>query len=145
VHFTRDETVVAGVARGPSYPVAPPMVWSPSSSTPAFPAWPVAAGGDTLATAVTDLLAATEPDPGVIRAGIEERLSVHLPRRVDARVLLIGAGSVGSNAAEMLVRSGVREFTIVDFDVVEPANLSRTVYDSAALGRAPRPMRWPSG
>lgn len=135
VHFTLDEKVVGGAAFGPSYPVAPPMIWSAASSTPVFPAWPLSATGADLAVAVTDLLAPAAPDAAAIRAGIEARLQVHLPNHVDAHVLLIGAGSVGSNAAEMLVRSGVRRITIVDFDIVEPANLSRTVYDAAAMGQ----------
>lgn len=135
VHFTLDEKVVAGAAFGPSYPVAPPMIWSAASSTPVFPAWPLSATGADLAVAVEDLLGVEAPDPAAIRAGIEARLQVHLPNRVDAHALLVGAGSVGSNAAEMLVRSGVRRLTIVDFDTVEPANLSRTVYDAAAMGR----------
>jgi threonine dehydrogenase-like Zn-dependent dehydrogenase len=138
VHFTLVDEVVAGVAFGPSYPITPPMVWSAASSTPAFPEWPLAAAGEDLAAAVGGLLdrdRAASVDAGEIRAGIEARLAVHLPSRVGARVLLVGAGSVGSNAAEMLVRSGVRDLTIVDFDVVEPANLSRTVYDASALRR----------
>lgn len=135
VHFTLDGKVVAGAAFGPSYPVAPPMVWSPATSTPIFPAWPLTATGTDLASAVTDLLDAKPSDREAIRAGIEARLQVHLPNRIDAHVMLLGAGSVGSNAAEMLVRSGVRKITVVDFDTVEPANLSRTVYDAAAMGR----------
>lgn len=139
VHLTLDEKVVAGIAFGPSYPAAPPTVWSAASSTPTFPAWSLAAAGPDLSAAVTDVLDGgsarhSAPDAALIRAGIEARLQVHLPNRIGAHVLLVGAGSVGSNAAEMLVRSGVRKLTVVDFDTVETANLSRTAYDGGAVG-----------
>lgn len=47
------------------------------------------------------------------------------------RVLLVGAGSVGSFLAEMLVRSGVEHVTVFDPDVVSETNLCRTVYEAA--------------
>lgn len=136
--FTVDGRTVAGVALGPSYPSAPPMVWAGDSASPAFRAWRSNAAGSDLLRAVNDVLHEhdTRPalDASVVRAGIQERLAVHLPNRIDAHVLLVGAGSVGSNAAEMLVRSGVRRLTVVDYDTVEPANLSRTVYAGDDLG-----------
>ena len=42
-----------------------------------------------------------------------------------ARVILFGVGGVGSWCAEGLVRSGVENLTIVDFDQVAPSNVSR--------------------
>jgi hypothetical protein len=55
---------------------------------------------------------------------------------VDApHVFLLGAGSVGSVLAEILVRSGVSRLTVCDPDVVDPANLSRTVYEIQDVGR----------
>ncbi len=55
--------------------------------------------------------------------------------RVDrARVLVIGAGSLGSGVSALLVRSGVRSLRLVDNDVVEEANLSRTTYLARDLG-----------
>ena len=53
----------------------------------------------------------------------------------DRHVLLIGAGSVGSVVAEQLVRAGVPRLTIVDPDVVEAVNLSRTSYRHKDIGR----------
>lgn len=67
--------------------------------------------------------------------GLEDRLAHHLPEGVAGRYLVLGAGSVGSQAAEMLVRSGVKRLTVVDFDEVETANLSRTVYTSLDVGQ----------
>jgi molybdopterin/thiamine biosynthesis adenylyltransferase len=54
------------------------------------------------------------------------------------RVLVAGAGSVGSRIAEDLVRSGVGAFTVIDPDTVDPANLARTVYTAADIGM-PKP------
>ena len=43
----------------------------------------------------------------------------------DARVVIIGAGALGSASAEMLARAGVGTLTIVDRDYVEWSNLQR--------------------
>lgn len=43
----------------------------------------------------------------------------------EKRVLIIGAGALGSAGAEMLVRSGVGAVTIIDRDYVEYSNLQR--------------------
>ena len=43
----------------------------------------------------------------------------------DARVIIFGAGGVGSWCAEGLVRSGVEHLTIVDPDRVNPTNVNR--------------------
>ena len=69
-----------------------------------------------------------------LRHGLEARTLHHLPRRGPWRVAVLGAGSVGSVLTEALVRSGIRNLTIVDPDTVEPANLSRTVYSVDDIG-----------
>lgn len=51
------------------------------------------------------------------------------------RVLIIGVGSVGSYISEQLIRSGVGQLTIIDPDLVEYANLSRTVYTLQDVNR----------
>jgi len=82
---------------------------------------------------------------GLARAAAGQRI----PRAADrawpltgslasARVLVAGAGSVGSRIAEDLVRSGVGSLAIIDPDPVEAANLSRTVYAAADIG-IPKP------
>lgn len=43
----------------------------------------------------------------------------------ESRVLMIGAGALGTASAEMLVRAGVGSLTIVDRDYVEWSNLQR--------------------
>lgn len=62
------------------------------------------------------------------QAAVRERLA-------EARVGIVGAGGLGSNAALMLVRAGVRALTLADFDVVETSNLNRQMYFPDQLGR----------
>lgn len=58
-----------------------------------------------------------------------------LDRLRAARVGLAGAGGLGSNAALMLVRSGLENLLLVDDDVVEPSNLNRQQYWPRHVGR----------
>jgi len=52
-----------------------------------------------------------------------------------ARVLVIGAGGLGSPSALYLAASGVGTIGVIDFDKVEVSNLQRQViYDSASVG-----------
>lgn len=54
---------------------------------------------------------------------------------IDARLLLIGAGGLGSPAAIVLARTGVRAMTIVDDDIVSEENLHRqTLYTNEHVG-----------
>jgi sulfur-carrier protein adenylyltransferase/sulfurtransferase len=56
-------------------------------------------------------------------------------RLLEARVLLIGAGGLGSPAALYLAAAGVGRLGIVDDDVVDETNLQRQVlHSTAALG-----------
>lgn len=44
-----------------------------------------------------------------------------------ANIILLGCGGVGGYTAEMLVRSGVTNLTIVDFDIVDVTNINRQI------------------
>jgi sulfur carrier protein ThiS adenylyltransferase len=48
---------------------------------------------------------------------------------------IVGLGGLGSNAAMMLVRSGVGRLVLADFDRVEGGNLNRQLYFGDQLGR----------
>jgi sulfur carrier protein ThiS adenylyltransferase len=58
-----------------------------------------------------------------------------LHRILSVKIGIAGAGGIGSNCAMMLVRSGFSNFTIVDFDRVEPSNLNRQMYTPVHIGR----------
>ena len=47
------------------------------------------------------------------------------PELANKRVLIIGAGSLGSTVAEILVRGGLRHLTVCDGDLLEHGNLAR--------------------
>lgn len=54
----------------------------------------------------------------------------------ESRVAVIGIGGVGGYAVEMLVRSGVRDITVVDGDKVDVSNLNRQIIAlSSNVGR----------
>lgn len=50
------------------------------------------------------------------------------------KMLLVGAGCVGASVAEILVRSGVYNLTVVDSDIFEVGNLSRHVLNIGNIG-----------
>lgn len=50
------------------------------------------------------------------------------------KIFIAGCGGLGSNVAHMLVRSGFRKITILDFDVVEDSNLNRQLYFPDQIG-----------
>lgn len=57
------------------------------------------------------------------------------PDKDDARVHIIGCGSVGSTVAENLARMGVSKMTLWDFDVVEPHNIVNQMFRQQDIGR----------
>lgn len=56
------------------------------------------------------------------------------PEATAKQVSIVGAGSLGSKVAESLVRSGVSRLTLVDGDILLPANLERHALDWRAVG-----------
>ncbi len=50
------------------------------------------------------------------------------------KVFVAGAGGLGSNVCVMLVRAGVGDITVVDFDCVEASNLNRQQYFKDQIG-----------
>ncbi|MDD9938652.1 MAG: HesA/MoeB/ThiF family protein [Myxococcales bacterium] len=59
----------------------------------------------------------------------------------DSRVLLVGAGGLGSAAGQVLARAGVGHLTVADDDVVDLSNLQRqTLYREADAGQPKAPL-----
>lgn len=59
-----------------------------------------------------------------------------LRARLDvARVAIVGCGGLGSNVAAMLLRSGIRNLTLIDFDIVAEDNLNRQMFFRDQIGR----------
>lgn len=56
-----------------------------------------------------------------------------MKRLMDSHVMVIGLGGVGSWAAESIVRSGVGEVTLIDFDEICVTNANRQLHALAGL------------
>ncbi len=71
-----------------------------------------------------------------VAAGLRARLDGIVPPSIrGARVSVFGLGSGGSQMVEVLVRSGVEHFALVDSDRVSVENLSRSTYVFDDIGR----------
>lgn len=129
------------------YPTSGPMIAS-STGVTTIADWDARSSGSLIGQALVDEFDVELGDKNPIKAAnledaiegydrdqLEARLRFHLPAGVEEKFLVIGAGSLGSNMASMLVRSGVRRLVLVDFDEVELANLSRTTFTFADVGR----------
>lgn len=62
--------------------------------------------------------------------------SVQLEKLSQIKIGIAGAGGLGSNCASHLVRSGVKRFKIVDFDVVSASNLNRQFFFERQIGES---------
>jgi sulfur-carrier protein adenylyltransferase/sulfurtransferase len=88
-----------------------------------------------------DIIPFHSPDP----ESVYTRKWVVLPEQAGLRsgrqdaafgktVAVVGLGSVGSKVAEILLRSGVHNFVLIDGDVLLPANLERHILDWRDVG-----------
>ncbi len=57
------------------------------------------------------------------------------PEKDDARIHIVGCGSVGSTVAENLARCGVTKMTLWDFDKVEPHNIANQMFRQQDVGK----------
>lgn len=57
------------------------------------------------------------------------------PTKVGSRCHIIGCGSVGSTVAENLVRLGVTNITLYDFDTVAEHNIANQMFFSSDIGK----------
>lgn len=100
---------------------------------PALTADPVTAG----VAGWTPIYTGSDPAEAIqqVQEGLFARSVGLLSQVLQAKTLTaVGLGSVGSYAAEQIVRSGIGRVILVDGETVEAANLSRTVYTAADLG-----------
>lgn len=121
---------------GADFPTTAPIVLPEHGDGPLALGWDLSVPAvERLAAAVLTLRrggARREPGNGApLFARTEGILS---PALADRSVLIVGAGSVGSYMAEVLARSGVGAFTIVDPDEVEAVNVGRSAYRVADVG-----------
>ena len=73
-----------------------------------------------------------------VHLGFDADLAAHLTGRQEAdirRVVLIGAGAIGSHVAACLAREGRFRWTVVDDDILLPHNLARHTSSRAEVGR----------
>ncbi len=65
--------------------------------------------------------------------------TANIPRHEEVlatkKVFIAGAGGLGSNVAVMLLRSGLTNMTIIDFDIVNASNLNRQYYFQKDIGQ----------
>ncbi|CAC9931948.1 thiamine biosynthesis protein ThiF [Aedoeadaptatus nemausensis] len=72
----------------------------------------------------------------VKREAVLQRQSEEINDKLEnVKVVILGAGGLGSNAAHMLARLGVGSLIIYDFDIVEPSNLNRQHYGVSDIGK----------
>lgn len=57
------------------------------------------------------------------------------PEKDNARIHIVGCGSVGSTIAENLARCGVKKMTLWDFDKVEPHNICNQMFRQQDVGK----------
>ncbi|SHI53274.1 sulfur carrier protein ThiS adenylyltransferase ThiF [Halodesulfovibrio aestuarii] len=71
----------------------------------------------------------------VLQAGLARYLTPEqMQKLASVTVGIAGCGGLGSNSAFMLARSGIRNFVIVDYDVVDSSNLNRQFFFEDQLG-----------
>lgn len=57
------------------------------------------------------------------------------PEMLPARIHIIGCGAIGSTVAENLVRFGITQITLYDFDIVEPHNIANQMFCQTDIGK----------
>ena len=77
----------------------------------------------------------TTTTTNIFRQGLLRYLSQQQLALIESkRISIGGAGGLGSNCAMILVRSGFKNFEIIDQDVIDPSNFNRQQYFSDEVG-----------
>lgn len=78
----------------------------------------------------------TSSAENLFEKGLEQYLSAEQLEKIRAvKIGIAGAGGLGSNCANYLVRTGFVNLKLVDFDRVEPSNLNRQFFFTDQVGR----------
>ncbi|QFR49758.1 tRNA threonylcarbamoyladenosine dehydratase [Sulfurimonas lithotrophica] len=67
-------------------------------------------------------------------ARIKTLLKEDFVKLEDAKIILLGVGGVGSFCLDCLIRSGVKDITIVDFDMYDESNQNRQMWSELHEG-----------
>lgn len=119
----------------PAYPHAGPVaVTATVTEEGAVDLRPLSSPWDPVSAASPQLAALVRAAAGTRIQDATSRVWPLLGELASRRVLVAGAGSVGSRISEDLVRAGVGFLTLIDPDQVEAVNLSRTAYSAADIG-----------
>lgn len=65
---------------------------------------------------------------------LARKLSGYSDSQLVRKILIIGAGALGSAAAEILIRSGYLSVILIDDDLMQPHNLSRHILGNQEIG-----------
>ena len=57
------------------------------------------------------------------------------PSTIKEPINIIGCGAIGSHLAELMVRLGLNDFHLFDFDIVEPKNLANQMFYHKHIGK----------
>ena len=57
------------------------------------------------------------------------------PEMLESRIHIIGCGAIGSTVAENLVRFGITNISLYDFDTVEPHNIANQMFRQTDIGK----------
>jgi len=79
----------------------------------------------------------TSAHVNLFQKGLKKYLTTTQLKKIrSVRIGIGGAGGLGSNIAMLLVRSGVQNLEIIDFDKIEPSNLNRQQFFINDIGKA---------
>jgi molybdopterin/thiamine biosynthesis adenylyltransferase len=129
----------AGLFIDPGYPhVGPVAVTAWRAGASGLSLRPLPSPWDPVAPSGRQVIALARAAAGRRIAGSTRRVWPLVGTLANRRVVLAGAGSVGSRIGEDLIRSGVGAIVVIDPDRVDASNLARTVYSAADIG-VPKP------
>jgi molybdopterin/thiamine biosynthesis adenylyltransferase len=65
---------------------------------------------------------------------LQKHLDYFNPMQIDKPIHVIGVGAIGSHVVEQLVRLGIEDLNLYDFDEVDAHNIANQMYTSSQIG-----------